>query len=70
MKDYDTCNDGSAYDLSAHRLKNFNVMLIIEHCSTQEGQTNFMKDMDKITKFVLIGPEDNKKNKHEARKCY
>jgi hypothetical protein len=49
MEDYYACNDSSTNYLSAHWLKNLDVMLVVQHSSTEEGESDFMENMNKIT---------------------
>lgn len=53
MRNDDDGNDGPTDDLSSNGLEYLHIVLIVEHCSSQESQSYFMKDVYQIAKFVL-----------------
>ena len=52
-------NDRSTYNLCPNRLHDFNVVLVVKHCATDEGETDLVEDMNEVSQFVLVRTDND-----------
>ena len=57
-------DDRSTYNLRPNGLHDFNVVLVVKHCATDEGETDLVEDMNKVSQFVLVRTDNDEKNEH------
>lgn len=64
MSNNNRSDDRPTYNLRPNWLHDFNVVLIVKHCTTNEGETDLVEDVNEISQFVLVRTDNYEKNEH------
>ena len=64
MSNNNRSDDRSTYNLCPNGLHDFNVVLVVKHCATDEGETYLVEDVNEVSQFVLVRTDNYEKNEH------